>query len=653
MSKTNASGKKGSKIKFIIIALIVLIVIVFAVIMISSASMMAGMTMADVFPLEKKTIENTVSFSGIVESRTFEKVSADLQYNIDTVNVEVGDKVKAGDILATLNSDDLQDQIVQQQAALDNSHVNTEYSLSDAEKRYNEALAQIRNGTYPEIRNTKLALDNAEEALRKAKDNYDEYLEKSGTDKDTQLISAQKSVDSAKYEMDCAYDDYLDAKEDSDTEDYSDIKDLKDAYDDAKKEYDSRHSTIKNKELSDARDEYAAALSEYTYLSEMMQNDPVGISQANVTAAQQRMTAAQQKLAELEVKYDVENTEKTYEKSLEAYTKAKADIDSANETRLKNAERVYERAKTSYENALNALTSVQDGTDTSLKNYSTAVNDAQKNVDDAKDTYELALKNADSSLASLKAAADREKVLSENDAQLIALEILKGKLDDCVITAPCDGTVTAVNAIEGAMPTGVLFIIEDTDDLKMKATVKEYSVTSLTRDTDVTVTIPSLNDKEFKGVISKIAPTGTKGVDGKSDGTASFDVEVSIRDTKDTGVLIGMTSKCTVITGSAENVFAVGYDSIVEDADGSSYVFTPNMIDTATATAKKIPVEIGFESDAELEIISPELTEGMDIIANAGDLTDGGLIMISTSMGNLAGDMADYVQQAQEADAGK
>lgn len=638
MSKEKKAGKKGSKIKIIIIVAVLALIAAFIIMMISSASMMSGMTISDTFSLEKKTIENKVSVSGLVESQNFTQVSAKLSYNVESVNVEVGDTVKAGDVLAVLDSGDLQDQILQQQSTLDSSNANTEYSLSTAEKNYSEALAQINDGSYPEIRNAKLSLDNAEEALRKAQEKYDEQLEIQGTDRDSQLVSAQKGVESAAYELECAKADYLEAKDDKENEDYSDIKSLKEAYDDAKKEYNSRYSAIKNEELKKAREEYESALSNYTYFSSMFEYDSAAVSSSTVTDAQQKLNEVKSKLAELEAKYDVETTEDTYENALEAYTKAKADIDSANSVALKNAERNYERAKVSYENAQNSLKSIEEGNDTSIKNYKEAVDDAQTAYDTAKDSYELALKNADSTLATLKAQADREKVLSANDSQLITLEILKSKLDDCIITAPCDGTITSVSAVEGSPAAGTLFIIEDLDNLQMTATVKEYNVSTLKPDMKVTVTIPSLNNAEFDGVISKIAPTSVKAANGKSDGSASFEVEVLIHGTKDKGVLIGMTAKCSAVTGSAENVFAVTYDAIIEDADGQSFVYAADMIEggNGTATARRINVETGFESDAEIEISSDELTEGMELISNAGDVTDGGMVIITSALGAAA-----------------
>ena len=108
MAASKTEKKKGSKVKWIILAIILLLVIAFVFSIASSASMLSNMTMAQTQSLERKDMENRFSVSGIVESTTFEQVSANLVYNIDEVNVEVGDKVKAGDILAVLNSDVLQ-----------------------------------------------------------------------------------------------------------------------------------------------------------------------------------------------------------------------------------------------------------------------------------------------------------------------------------------------------------------------------------------------------------------------------------------------------------------------------------------------------------------------------------------------------------------
>jgi RND family efflux transporter MFP subunit len=631
-------AKEKKKIKVGTIVLIIVIALVAAVVImaVSSAKMMSQMTSADISQLEKKDISNTVSVSGLVESCNFKSVASNLSYNVETVNVEVGDKVKKGDILCTLNTDDLQDQILQQQASIDNSSINTEYSISDAEKSYNDALAAYNDGTNTAVRNAKTLLDNAEAALQKAQDKYDEQSEIAGSDRDSQLVAAKSNVDSAAKELEYAKADYDEAKSDYENEDYSDLKDLKKAYEDAKKEYDSRYSVSRNKALSDAREAYESALENYSTLSALKNYGSSDVSEADLEKAKNAVDSAHEKLSELEAKGDAQSIADTYEKALDSYTKALADLNAANEAKLRSAERAYERAENSYNSAVKNLELVESGNEMSLKEYKSAVDDARTSVDEAKESYNLAVKEAETSLAKLKAEAERQKMVSENDPSVIALDILMKKLDEAVITAPCDGTVTSVNVVEGSAAVGTLFIIEDTDNLKMTAAVKEYSIGELKEGTEVTVTASALDGKEFDGVISKIAPTAVKGADGKSDGTSSFNIEVTIRDTKDSGLLIGMTAKMTAVTGSAEDVFAVGYDAVVEDSDGASCIYTYEETSSGTGIARKLSVETGFESDAEIEIISDSLTEGMSIITNAGDMTDGGIVMASNIMADQA-----------------
>ncbi|MGN0667206.1 MAG: biotin/lipoyl-binding protein [Huintestinicola sp.] len=625
--------KKGSRIvKIIIIVAVLAVLAVIIISVVSSAKMMSSMQMVTTSELEKKDIRNTVSVSGIVESQTFRSVTSSLGYTVDNISVEVGDKVKKGDVLCTLNTDDLRDQIAQQQASNDSSSINTEYSLSDAEKNYNDTLAQYNDGTYAPVRSAKLALDSAEDALKKAQERYNDQTDIAGSDKDSQLVNAKAALESAEKELEYAQSDYDEAKSDKENEDYSDINDLKEAYEDAKKAYDQRYSTANNKALTDARKSYEMALENYNYLASLVSFGSSDVSEADLAEAKRRVETLQAKIAELEAKTDAESIKENYESLLEKYTKAKADIDAGHNTKITQLLRSLERAKANLENAKKTLDLVENGNEISLKDYKTAVDDAQDAVDDARVAYNLAVKDAESTIAKLKAEADRQKLISENDPAAISLEILMKKLDDAVIKAPCDGVVTAVNVTEDSPATGTLFIIEDTENLKLTATVKEYNVGNLKEGLDVKVMAPAIGDREFDGVISKIYPAAVKGMDGKSDGTSSFSIEVLIHGTSDSGMLIGMTGKMTAVTGSAENVFAVGYDALVEESDGTTCIYTTESLNPGTATAKRILVETGFESDAEVEISAPELTEGMSIINNAGDCTDGGIVLVQNEL---------------------
>ena len=67
--------------------------------------------------LQQMDLQNTVSLTGVVESETDRKVYSTLSYLVESVNVQVGDVVQAGDVLAQLDTEQLEMDIAQQQAA--------------------------------------------------------------------------------------------------------------------------------------------------------------------------------------------------------------------------------------------------------------------------------------------------------------------------------------------------------------------------------------------------------------------------------------------------------------------------------------------------------------------------------------------------------
>ena len=61
--------------------------------------------------LSKGNIETTISSSGTIESGESKKVYTSSTSTVETVNVEVGDQVKAGDVLAVLDTTSLENEI--------------------------------------------------------------------------------------------------------------------------------------------------------------------------------------------------------------------------------------------------------------------------------------------------------------------------------------------------------------------------------------------------------------------------------------------------------------------------------------------------------------------------------------------------------------
>lgn len=89
--------------------------------------------------LQKTSLENSVSTTGTVESANVSTVTTDLKYTVKSVNVQVGDTVQAGDVICTLDTEDLEKQIERAKESLTDQTEQTQGAYDKALKSYNEA----------------------------------------------------------------------------------------------------------------------------------------------------------------------------------------------------------------------------------------------------------------------------------------------------------------------------------------------------------------------------------------------------------------------------------------------------------------------------------------------------------------------------------
>ena len=89
--------------------------------------------------LQKTSLENSVSTTGTVESANVSTVTTDLKYTVKSVNVQVGDTVQAGDVICTLDTEDLEKQIERAKESLTDQTEQTQDAYDKALKSYNEA----------------------------------------------------------------------------------------------------------------------------------------------------------------------------------------------------------------------------------------------------------------------------------------------------------------------------------------------------------------------------------------------------------------------------------------------------------------------------------------------------------------------------------
>ncbi len=616
----------------------------------------ANVAYADTARVTQKNLENKISVSGTVESSQMKKVYSMLStYPIETVNVKVGDAVKKGDVLCTINTEELQQQILQQQASVESSGINTDYSVSEAEENYAEALEKYESGENPTIVSAARAVEQAEKNLEEAK-----RREKFGTDTalpsnmqtaDANVQNAKAAYDSAVSAYDNAvkaYDNtksaYDKAVKELDPENYPvNVKTVYDTLEEHKKNYNIVRQHLTNVELSKAESEYNTAKETY----ESAKGNPVLYDEDDLTELAEAYNAAKQNYKAMLTKYDEENLKeqiKDAENQLKSLTDALEDAEDTAKTAMenaeasmKNAEAAKENARLTYENALKSRDTAEEQNTNTGEDYSIAVKNAEDALEQAKKDYDSAVSQAESELSSLKKLAEKQRTVSGlNDPQVIILQNLKDKLEYAVVTAPCDGVVTAVNAEEGAVPMGALFTIEDLSDLKITSSVGEYDIPYVREGMSATIRCDALDGAEYSGKVTDAAPTALQTAAASGNGTAaSYRIETSV-DGEDGRLLVGMSTKVEIISEKRENALTVTYDALTTDENGNDAVYIAEKDESGVWHARLVTVKIGLETDYEIEVISDELKADMLVLTDTAMISDGSVVNIDETADNNA-----------------
>lgn len=629
--------------------------------------------------LQQMDLQNTVSLTGVVESETDRKVYSTLSYLVESVNVQVGDVVQAGDVLAQLDTEQLEMDIAQQQAAVDASNSQSAHQIEVNRKAYENAVENYENGLDSNAISAESGVNQAESSLTQAE--YD--------------------VDSAQLQVDAAEAAVRDARENY----YITRDQLNGNVDDAREALDEAEDA-----LAEAQAAYNSAVAEA--------NSQVSGAQSALTAASQALTEAETEWNQFQEKHRQEyekaqtewSTAKTaYEDAYIAYNKAVAegkdeseilslagDMNKAEaaynaaqteydqvkaewepeQAKYEAAQAAYEDAQAAYATASSAASSVESSAYSGVASAQTGVASAEAQLDAAKDArngstltqLEQGIASANRSVDSAELQEDiakaqqdaaeqsadtakQQQAATENaiqqqldtlkdnligsqisaqatQSQEIAIQSLQKNLADATITAPVSGVVTAVYAEEGQPGNGLLFVIEDTDALKITTNIREYDVGNIEVGMPVVIRSDATGDKEISGTVTYIAPAANKTENGNTltadDSTVEFEAEVQVNDA-DSGLRIGMNTRLTVLLEERSDVYGVPYDSVVEKADGSEVVYAvePSSEKEGSYVVTEVPVTTGLETDFYIEVSGDGITDGLSIVSDPQSVAPG------------------------------
>lgn len=185
--------------------LIVLIIAAIVIVLIGSAvkNMTSQIATAanriEVEPVEKRDLSDSVSLKGTIAGQSKTNVVSLAAAEITAVNVQVGDIVKEGDPLVTLDQKDIEKQIAELKTNINNANA---VAANDAAQKQ-ESLNQAKQ-------DQATTLAKATDSVNKAQASYDELVKKRDdcqtklNNKKNEVSSAENAQNNAKKEMEAA-----------------------------------------------------------------------------------------------------------------------------------------------------------------------------------------------------------------------------------------------------------------------------------------------------------------------------------------------------------------------------------------------------------------------------------------------------------------
>ena len=573
---------------FFIIAAAVVIITLIGVAMYSFFANSSAITLAssDVQVLDKRDNSQRVAVSGNVEPQKSMVLSTRLTGPVNQLNVKVGDRVQADQLVANLDVTDKETELAKSKAQAATNEANSIAEIKGAESRYNRYKELLDNGMNQDINNAKAALRTAESAYDEANRNFQLESALRGNGKQQDIAAQQSKIENARQ-------DSMNTNVEA-----------------------ARMGLKAVGTLQDQDTERRSLATEQSNLAELKaQLD-------GASPEQQVQIQAQIKASEERVETLQNSVNKQYRNTIDSGLDA-ADVT----TKLQAADRNLRESQDSYEATLaqadNKLVTDQRNvakTFEEKKDAATALAVAERNAQFQMEDNQAAIDNA------VRNARAAQASNNAGDNQL-KLDIASAQ-----IRAPFDGVVTNVAAKQGSAANGALMTIADDARMIVHANVKEIDVAKIAVGQRVEFTTPGTGDKKFQGKVSFVstvaasqetpaAPASGGSAGGSASGGSSgatgsnnkvnFPIEIEVLGNKGT-LRLGSTAKARIITREASDKMVIPQSAVYED-QGKKKVLAIAADDTIVERT----VKLGSKTDFDVEVLSGEAKKGDKILVDA------------------------------------
>lgn len=155
-----------------------------------------------------RDIVSYLEFSGNIEAVDVSNVYAGVAAQIREVKVEEGDQVEAGDVIAVLDSSEVEYNIAVQEATLNEAELTDSYNIKDSQTSLDNLNEQLDSGLNSTMNTAQETLLTAQQNYQDAVETYNQAKEELDNGTTQAVVSARQSVASAQASYDSAEDQH-------------------------------------------------------------------------------------------------------------------------------------------------------------------------------------------------------------------------------------------------------------------------------------------------------------------------------------------------------------------------------------------------------------------------------------------------------------
>jgi len=531
-------------------------------------------------------ISETIKVSGSIKAAEDVNLSFEQPGKISNKYVSVGDQVKAGQVLLTLDNTDASAQLAQAQAALDKQ-------LSGNRPEYIAQLAAAVDQAKASLNQVSAASDNslhAAEALKLTAENNlklaqggesSQIVEDSYENMATLLQSVQNTLTNSLTKA----DNILGVDNTATNNNFKDLLSVKSP-----------------NQLNIAKDKYAqakAAQQDFTLADSFSDSTNHGQVDAAISSANTALTATRDLL--VSVSSVLDNT-------ITGTNLSSSDLDALKTTIQGTRTDVTSKAS-SLASQKQAITSAKN----SYTTYQIAADKANQDLEDLKNKTLADSAAAQASLNKAQAAlADAKNPPREVDvaSYRASVSLAAANYNKTILKAPFDGMVSRQDGKVGdlASPSLPLVSIVSNNKYQVEIYVAETDLPKIKVGNSAIITLDNLGaSQEFPAQVIKIDPTATIAADGNS----AYKVTLQFAN-EDERLKIGLGVNVKIVGEEKDNVLIISANDVVQK-NGAYFVMVLN----AQKTLEQKAIEIGLKGDNDQWEIISGLQAGDSVVSFA------------------------------------